>query len=258
MNNINKEQFCDYYYEQNLSYAEIAKLTGIHVSKIKRIAKAMGVEGRSKSEAQKIALESNRATHPTEGKQRSEDVKLKIATSSVETWRNKPDEEKERLRQIHKENYAKIPESKKEEIQKKAHIALRKTLDTGSKLECYLVDRLRDEGHLVETHVEKILNNQKLHLDLLLPKIGLVIEVDGPSHFLPIWGVDRLASTMKADTMKNGLIIEAGLIILRIQHTKKKISKKNYYDILAGLLKIIASIDDIRSKQDKILYLKIK
>jgi very-short-patch-repair endonuclease len=72
----------------------------------------------------------------------------------------------------------------------------------------------------VEFHKEYSLLNTKLQIDLFIPKLNVAIEVDGPSHFEPVWGNDALKRNKKYDDKKTGLIIGKGLYLIRIKQTK--------------------------------------
>jgi len=49
--------------------------------------------------------------------------------------------------------------------------------------------------------------------------MNIAIEVDGPSHFLPVWGDEVLAKNIKYDQKKTGLILGKGLKLIRIKQT---------------------------------------
>ena len=65
----------------------------------------------------------------------------------------------------------------------------------------------------------------KFEIDLLLPELNTIIEVDGPQHFLPLFGEDKLANTIKMDIIKNGLLISKGFCVIRIKYLCKNMNK---------------------------------
>ena len=67
-----------------------------------------------------------------------------------------------------------------------------------------------------------------------MPELGVAIEVDGPSHFEPIWGQEALERTQKSDKQKNGLILYSGLVLIRIAQ-KKNISEKYKRELMLSL-----------------------
>ena len=67
------------YNEDNHSTYEIAKRMKTYPNKIRRTLIKHGYELKNKSEAQKVALEKGRSSHPTMGKTRSREEKIKIS-----------------------------------------------------------------------------------------------------------------------------------------------------------------------------------
>jgi very-short-patch-repair endonuclease len=51
------------------------------------------------------------------------------------------------------------------------------------------------------------------------------IEIDGPSHFLPIWGEQKLQKHQKADNRKAGLLMSAGYVLIRVKQMTKTLSQ---------------------------------
>ena len=85
--------------------------------------------------------------------------------------------------------------------------------------------------------------NTKLQIDLFIPNINVAIEVDGPSHFLPVWGEEALAKTITYDAKKQGLILGKGLVLIRIKQSKdfSKSRATLIYDKLLTIIKAINS-----------------
>ena len=209
-----------HYCEEKLSFAEIADKYKTYANKIRRDATKFGLKIRSKSEAQKIALNTGRHKHPTKGEKRSEEVKQKIGKGIMECWENLTEQELNSRRSKAKENWDKLSEDEKQEMVHKANLAVRKASDEGTKLEKFLLAKLLAVGYRTEFHKEQFLSNTKLQIDLFLPSINVAIEIDGPSHFSPIWGEDALSKNIKYDNKKNGLILGRGMVLIRIKQTK--------------------------------------
>ena len=77
------------YHELDLSIAAIARKHGVSSQTVFRAIKSLGIRQKSKSEAHKAAIKSERFKHPMKGKKRDSEVKEKIARSMREYWRNK-------------------------------------------------------------------------------------------------------------------------------------------------------------------------
>lgn len=208
-------------YEENLSsFAEIAKTHGTYPNKIRRDAIKLKIKIRDKSEAQKTALKVGRHKHPTKGTQRSESTKQKIGEGLLNAWDNISAAELDSRKQKARDNWNKLSDDEKANIIHKANLAVRKSSDEGSKLEKFLLSQLLSDGFRVDFHKEQFLVTTKLQIDLFLPTMNVAIEVDGPSHFEPIWGEDTLQKNVKYDNKKNGLITGKGLVLIRIKQNK--------------------------------------
>lgn len=230
------------YNTHSLSYPEIAKMAGTYPNKIRRIAKASGIESRTKSSAQKLALDSGRHTHPTKGKKHSEKSKLQISESMATSWEGLSTQERDRRSKMAKDQWESMSIEEQEEFRRLASNAVREAAKNGSKLEHYLMAELIGLGYRVEFHKEHMVKNDRLQVDLYLPKLNTAIEVDGPSHFKPIWGNEVLQRNRKADAQKDGLLLGMGMCVIRIRQTKG-LSEKYKRDLLNMLVAAVEQID---------------
>jgi len=233
---------------QKKSLNQIAADQKTYVNKLRRDAKKLGVEIRSKSEAQSVAFAEGRLKHPTKGKKRTEDEKAKISETRALAWRSISPTEKKRLSKLAKKNWENQPAEARERIQAAARKAVREAAKHGSKLEKFLFGELTKAGYNVEYHKEHLIVNEKMHIDLLIPELSVAIEIDGPSHFRPIWGEATLARNKKSDSQKNGLLLGEGFCIIRIRQDKV-VSDKFKRDIKKVLL---STLSDISKKKPPI------
>jgi very-short-patch-repair endonuclease len=248
MSLISKEQLEEEYVNKKRSFGDIAKQLGTYANAVRRLAHAYELPIRDKSEAQAAALSSNRHTHPTKGKKRSEAVKLAISEKMAASWQNISDEEYDRRVENSRKQWESMSEDEKKNIQKLAIEAVRRTAKEGSQLEKFLAQHLKDENILIEFHRKGFVANQNLEVDILLPGNNIAIEVDGPSHFLPIWGEESLQKTMRADNDKNGLLLLYNIDVIRIKQYKKNLSMRDMRDIAD---RVVAKIKSLLMKKDK-------
>lgn len=229
------------YEQQKQSFIDIAKIYNTYPNKIRREAIRLGIHIRDKSEAQKNALKTGKTKHPTKGKARSEQTKYKIGHSVMNSWAESSEEAIEERRQKAKQAYDAMSDDQKKLMQQKANKAARETSKVGSKLEKYILNKLIGDGYKVNFHQEQTLSNTKLQIDMVLPKINVAIEVDGPSHFLPVWGEDVLIKNQAYDKKKEGLILGKGLALVRIKQlndfskTRAEILYQKLYSILKDI-----------------------
>ena len=223
----------DLYIGNQLSFPEIAELTGTYPNKVRREAIKRGLKLRNISEAQIVALDKGKSIHPTEGKTLSDTTKLKISQKMAQTWDGLSDSERAYRSEIGENYWNSLSDAEKNEIHSKAGDEIRRASREGSKLEKFLYDTLTKEKFLVEFHREHFVTNQRLQVDLFLPQLNTAIEVDGPSHFLPVWGREVLERNMRADNQKTGLILAMGWCLIRLrqagslsQHYKREITEQ--------------------------------
>ena len=70
------------------------------------------------------------------------------------------------------------------------------------------------------------------------------IEIDGPAHFLPIWGETNLQRHIRADAQKAGLLINRGFAIIRVKNLIKNLSAKNMRDVLNSIIVELKKIEE--------------
>lgn len=241
-----KKILTEYYIKQKLSFGDIAVRTNTYANKIRRDAQKLNIPIRSKSEAQKNALCSGKHKHPTKGKHRDSATKAKIGLKVLDSWASLSKEELASRKAKSKEQWENMSATQKQNMQHAANSAVRNSAKTGSKLEKFLYKALLSDGYKVDFHKEQMLSNTKLHIDIFLPTMNMAIEVDGPSHFQPVWGQEALKKNQKYDNKKNGLLIGKGIKILRIQQ------KKDFSNARATLIyeKMISSIDKLYKTVD--------
>jgi len=239
-----KKQIIETHYVENKkSLADIANMCSTYANKIRRDAIRFNVKLRDKSEAQKNALESGVHKHPTKGTTRSENTKTKIGKSLIENWSNLDEKSKKNRKQKAKLAWESKTEDEKALLLRKANLAVRETSKVGSKLEKFLLNGLISAGWQTEFHKEQTLSNTKLQIDIYLPTIATAVEVDGPSHFLPVWGEDVLIKNQTYDTKKTGLILGKGMFLIRVKQTKD-FSPTRAKLILEKLQQVLLNIKD--------------
>jgi very-short-patch-repair endonuclease len=208
------------YENRNMSYSEIAEMCKTYTNKIRRAHTKGGGTSRTRSEAQSIALASGRHEHPTKDKGHSQETRDRIGESMSEVWSELSDSDREYRQQIGRDVWEAMTDTEKENLHYLAGKGIREAAKNGSKLEAFLLEELKNASFHVEKHKKNLIPNEKLHLDLYIPKMLTAIEVDGPSHFLDIWGKDVLQKNQKADSQKDALLLGNGFCIIRIRQAK--------------------------------------
>ena len=200
------------------SITALAEKMGTYPNRIRRDAKNLGVEIRDRSETRKMLLDTNQAKSPTEGKSRTYDERIRIAKTRSKAW---TEEAKKKMVEVSRENWNKKSDRAKEEFFQKSKEGIKLALAYGSKLEKSIYDFLIDEGYNAERQRRFLIEREKMSIDIFLNDLGIAIEIDGPSHHLPVWGEAKLQRTKVIDNRKDGLLINEGIKILRIRFAKE-------------------------------------
>ena len=239
---MNINQIITMYTKQHKSTYEIAEKFGTYPNRIRRILIKNGIVLKTKSEAQKNAIENGVAIHPTSGKTRTNEEKLKISSGLKKYWDDMSEEIYQLRVEQSKKRWESLSEVEKDKMMSAAIKSIQVAGKEGSKLEKFLYHEITKAGYAVQYHKKHLIQNHDMELDMYIPSLKTIIEVDGPSHFLPIWGEEKLQKQIKADTQKSGLLLSKGMIIIRIKNLSDSVcladKEKLRLDILSQLGKI--------------------
>ena len=215
-----KKLLTTHYIDMKKSFQDIANEFDSYPNKLRRDAKKFKIEVRDKSDAQKNALETGKHKHPTKGKPRSNTTKDKIGLSVMKSWDELDPKELDKRKTKARANWENLSQDAKENMLHEANLAVRKASKIGSKLEHFMLQNLLNDGFKVDFHKEQSILNTKLQIDLFLPMLNTAIEIDGPSHFQPVWGDSALVKNQGYDSKKTGLLLGKGLVLIRIKQMK--------------------------------------
>ena len=238
----NKDFLVREYVENNRSTYWISEKLGTYPNKVRRALKFLGVDLKSKSEAQSNALKSGRHKHPTKGRKRTEEERIKISEGMANHWENMSEDERDRRIALAKKQWEEMTENEKSELRSMAAEAVRRASQEGSKIEKFLKEGLTSEGYDVIFHMKGLIPAENLEVDLFVPSLKTAIEIDGPAHFLPIWGEDSLQKNIKSDAKKSGLILSKGYCMIRVKQINKNVSEKSKRKTLALILTELGKI----------------
>ena len=239
----NKDFIIKEYTKNNKSTYEIAQSLNTYPNKIRRTLIMLGVDLRDRSSAQTNAIKSGRHEHPTRGKKRTDAEKVAISDGMANFWENMEENERKRRSDLSKKQWQEMSDEDKANLRRLAAEAVRKASKEGSKIEKFLIEGLTLAGYDVIFHKKGLVANNKLEVDLFIPSLKTAIEIDGPAHFLPIWGEESLQKNIRADSEKAGLLISGGFVVLRIKNITRNVSSKNMRDSLNLIISELKKID---------------
>jgi very-short-patch-repair endonuclease len=126
-----------------------------------------------------------------------------------------------------------------------------------SEYEKFIRNELSQYGYKVESHKKNLIPNYNLEIDMYFPEVKAIIEIDGPSHFLPIWGEEKLKKQIKADADKTGLILSRGLAIIRVKNLSDSLSLASQENLKTRLINILDSMKNNFPKESE-RYIEIE
>ena len=255
---INEKDVVNMYTKKDCSTYVIAKKYNTYPNKIRRILIRNGVTLNDKSEAQKKALAAGRSKHPTEGTIRSNETKVKISESIYKYWQKLSNTERQKRIVQAQIQWNNMTEDEKINLRQSAAEAVRRASKEGSKMEHFLLDKLRLRGYNILFHQTGLIPNNEMEIDLFVPELKVAIEIDGPAHFFPIWGQDNLQKHIKSDAHKSGLLLSQGFVVIRIKHLTKSLSEKHKRDVLEKLLEVLDNVkEEFPEKHKRYIELEV-
>ena len=253
-------------WEDGCSSYEIAEDFNTYSNKILRALKFLGREmhddedffKRDYSEAQKLALKKGRSRHPTKGKKLDQSHKDKIGEARSKAYHSLSNTEKKRISEMSRANWEKLTDAKKEEIRSLAMEGVREASRNGSKTERYVANELVRLGYNIETHKGNLVFGSTLEVDIFVPELKTAIEIDGPGHFEPIWGQEKLQKQQASDVAKQGILIGGGYVILRVRQLDRNMSLTKMSKTLQAILVELEAIKDkFPSKKNRLIEIEV-
>lgn len=216
MTNEKEIELCRKYQEDNKSTVELAEEYGLSPPTISKILKRHDVNIRTRSERQKLALQTGR--HPSLPREWNKERRKKQSEKMRQVYHSLPEEKKELHRNKAKEAYEKRSEEDRKRLVRLGSESSIRATRIGSKAERYLAGALRKLGYNVKIHEGRVFYGEKLQIDILIPGMKVCIEVDGPTHYSEIFGKERLDNQRAADNRKNGLVMDHGFVMIRVRN----------------------------------------
>lgn len=206
---------------------DIAKELGCFPTQVRRWIKKYGIEGRDRSEARKLHIE--KFGHHMEGKTRSDEEKKAISMGLQANWEGMSEkEQKERRAKASKvahSNWAALDEEQKKEMLAKMHKGNKKAAKGGSKNENTVAQMLKDAGYKVYQRTTEFTPACIYEIDIALPSLAIAIEIDGPTHWDPVYGEENLDRVQAKDAKKDDMLRGCGWTVVRCRDYSTSPSK---------------------------------
>ena len=216
---INEEDARRFYQEGGLSMRALAAKLNVPLATLSRFMKKHGITSRDKAEAQKNYLKDHE--HQMQGKKHSADTKQKISKGLGEFWDKLTEDDKEELKKkigsAWRRKWQTMSDTDRRTMMESLSTKAKEQQGQGSRLERFVAEELRKRGYTVEERSVNYTTGKQFEVDIALPKERIAIEIDGPTHFLPIHGEDHLKQQQERDARKDELVTGSGMNMLRIR-----------------------------------------
>ncbi len=224
---INEDEVRRFYLDDGLSMRVVAGKIEVPLATLSRFMKKHGITARDKTQAQTNFLKTHE--HQMQGRKHSDETKNKISAGLGEFWDGLSEEEEQELRSriggAWKRKWAAMSDAERAATIEGLSQASKASQGKGSKLERFLAEELRTRGYVIEERTVHYTPGHAFEVDLALPREGILIEVDGPTHFLPIFGEEYLEQQQERDERKDNLLTSAGWDVLRVRDNNGPLSK---------------------------------
>ena len=192
------------------------------------------IKKRSKSEAQKNYIKRT-GTHQRSGTKHTDETREQISDAMRAVYDGpEGDEIREKISQQRQEEWAQMSAAERAEILEtlKSSSRAKAMSGEGSNFENYLAEKLEEHGYVVEVRTKNYTPGQKFHVDIALPKEKIIIEVDGPTHWSPIYGDNELAKVQEKDKLKDNTLTAVGWNVLRVQDGSGSTTRARFVRVL--------------------------
>ncbi len=227
MAEINEQEVRRLYLDEGLSMRRVADTVSAPLATLSRFMKKHGITARDKAQAQKNYLREH--DHQMKGRKHTAETKKQISVSLGEFWDGLSDEEREAFkRQIGsgwKRKWAAMSYQERKLTMETLSSQAKASQGKGSRLERFIAEELRNRGYFVEERSTGYTTGKDFEVDLALPTEMIAIEVDGPTHFLPIYGEDHLDNQQERDARKDDMINATGYNVLRVRDNNGPLSQ---------------------------------
>jgi very-short-patch-repair endonuclease len=192
------------------------------------------IKKRNKSEAQLNYLKKT-GTHQREGTTHSDGTKDAISDKMREFYESEEGEAaKDKIREFRQQEWAEKTDAEKTAILEDLKSANRAKMQSGegSNFENYLAEQLTEAGYAPDQRTKAWTPGNKFHVDIALPNEKIIIEVDGPTHWAPIYGEAELQKVKDKDARKDMVLHANGWDVLRVQDSSGSTTRARFKRVL--------------------------
>jgi very-short-patch-repair endonuclease len=214
------------YGEKKKSTVEIANMVGCYPEQVRRALKKHGIPVRSKSKASRNFYDKG-GENSRKGYKFTEAERERASVVAKEYWLSEDSEEaKDKISTSSRNMWEQKTDAEKQETVARLHQACRLASQQGSKAQRTIADILAKKyKYVVLTGVTELVGIGNLEIDIALPEKGIIIEVDGITHFEDVYSDNRYERAQEHDRKKNDVLTSAGWSVIRVRLVCERYSR---------------------------------
>jgi very-short-patch-repair endonuclease len=214
------------YGEKKKSTVEIANMVGCYPEQVRRALKKHNIPVRTKSKASRNFYDKG-GENSRKGYKFTEAEKERASVIAKEYWLSEDSEDaREKISASSTAMWEEKTDAEKQAVVARLHQACRLASQQGSKAQRMIAQILRRKyGYDVMEGVTELAGIGNLEVDIALPGKGIIVEVDGITHFEDVYSDNRYERAQEHDKRKNDIMTGAGWSVIRVRLVCERYSK---------------------------------
>jgi very-short-patch-repair endonuclease len=242
-NQLSVEFLLKHYVQDEKSTVEIAEILKCYPEEVRRALKKYNIPVRTKSSASNNFY-SNGGINSRKGYKFSSEEKERASINAKEYWLSDESQEaKNKISESSRVLWEQKDKEQRRETVSRLHQACREASKHGSKAQLKIAQILSSKYEYgVLTGVTQLVGIGNLEIDIAIPKNGIIIEVDGITHFEDVYSDNRYERAQEHDKKKNDVMTGAGWSVIRVQLVCERYS-------VGSCLLVCKDLDDMIKSQ---------
>lgn len=214
-------------YNKGRSTRDIARQLDAYPMTINRILKKNGIQTRDLSASLKKYFEQHE--HVMKGQKMSREEREKRAAGMKRHWDSLGEEQREqvvsRLVNMTQERWNSLSEAQQHDLIYKMHLGSREASIHGSKFQNEVCKQLVRRGYKAKQRTTRHTPGSQLEIDIAIEEHTTAIEIDGKSHFVDIFGQEKLEQKILKDQQKDDILMSRGWRVIRVRDNSKSFTR---------------------------------
>lgn len=217
-NKLTADFLLKHYVQEQKSTVEIAEMLNCYPEQVRRALKKFNIPVRTKAKASRNFYE-NGGVNSRKGYQFTTEERERASVIAKEYWLSDDSEDaREKISESSRTLWEQKSKDERQATIARLHQACREASQHGSKAQIKIAEILNKKyGYKTLTGMTTIAGIGNLEVDIAIPREGVVIEVDGITHFEDVYSDNRYERAREHDQKKNDILTGAGFSVIRVR-----------------------------------------